>query len=166
MESKIYLADGTEIVAEINTQTVTSSGHAVPDPTWCFTDSQGHEHRYDASGELPTLTPVWQLGYCETCRDTHEEGEILDCYLCAQCGETIHPGTKWFTPPPFQLFGRISITHRGWVNLEVPPDWVNADWSVFTQIVNDRNGVRGYFEKYLTQAEAEELVERIRIRGR
>lgn len=67
---------------------VTTRGHHVPDPEWSHFDSNGHEHRFEASGDLPTLEWVVTYTYwCEMCRDEHEEGE----WRCRLCGDTVEP---------------------------------------------------------------------------
>lgn len=71
----------------------------VPDLDWVYQDERGHHHFWDDSPghwALPTLEyVVTTTYYCETCRDTHKEGE----YRCRKCGEVVEPGTK--PPDPF-----------------------------------------------------------------
>jgi hypothetical protein len=60
-----------------------------PDPDWTYTDRAGHQHRREGR-EYPTLVVVVEdTWWCEDCRDEHTD-EHLEC---AQCGETIVPGT-------------------------------------------------------------------------
>jgi hypothetical protein len=87
----------SEISIEIrrDVETVTSMGHHVPDTSWAETDSHGHVHSFDKSGELPSL--VWTVTdtyWCEECRDEHEEGE----WRCRLCDDVVAPKYGWKGP--------------------------------------------------------------------
>jgi len=156
--STLSLADGTKLEYRAEYQTFTSIGGPVPDPEWVFTDAAGHEHKYGTPDTpYPTLKPVWTLGYCCTCNDTHEEGELLEYYECAQCGEEIKPHKKWYTPPPTTFMMYQEFIHSGWKNLE-PGD----DTTGYHRVEGGLSSiVRGYFERSISPEEAKRLVAEI-----
>lgn len=69
---------------------VTSLGPR-PDPNWRHTDRAGHHHHMQQGPDpYPTLrTVVDDAWWCDDCADEHTDRHLE----CAQCGETIVPGT-------------------------------------------------------------------------
>lgn len=67
------------------------------DPKWTFTDAAGHPHAYgNQDRRYPTLvTKSGEPYWCGDCDDEH----VDQWYECAQCGETIRPGTRIDTSP-------------------------------------------------------------------
>lgn len=159
--SSFTLKDGSKLTHQASYQTVTSMGGPVPDPKWIFTDLAGHTHKYGTpDNAYPTLKPVWDIGYCGTCDDTHCEGEILDHYVCAECGVRIEPFKKWFTPDPVTICTSQEIVHSGWVRLdEETADLL--DVAKYQIVEWSDEGVRGYFERSIMPEEAERLVAEI-----
>lgn len=62
-----------------------------PDPNWRHTDRAGHRHHMQPGrAPYPTLrTVVDDAWWCSDCADEHTDRHLE----CAQCGETITPGT-------------------------------------------------------------------------
>lgn len=67
----------------------------VDDPEWEFTDSNGHEHFRNDSGDFPTLTKVeTDCGGCGACSDLDEPYTWVE-WQCVGCFERVpHPGKK------------------------------------------------------------------------
>ncbi len=99
-ESRAILKDGRVLTAETERIETTSLGPR-PDPSWSFTDTQGHDHHWDDG--YPTLTWVQdQEDYTVV-----EDGELESYpgwghYECSICGEEIRPAQRG--PSPFRSF--------------------------------------------------------------
>ena len=109
MSEFTFTGDFGELVVEREMIDVTSNLPR-PDPSWTYTDRQGHEHRYVKDQGWPTLvTVVDRVYWCEDCNDEHEDTHLA----CAICGEAISPGMV--SPPPGREFipGRMSATLNG-----------------------------------------------------
>lgn len=162
------LADGSKLEYTVSYQPVVSWGHNEPDHAWSFNDEAGHEHHWTDNG-IPSCVPVWQLGYCGRCEDTHEEGDILDYYKCAQCDEVIHPKYVWVTPEPTLAVTRQEYVHSGLVELTEDEFDTATSGSPDNEYVSFRfSQLRGCviaeFRRYLSPDEAKELVERVGIK--
>lgn len=72
-----------------------------PDPSWEYTDHQGHVHRW-VDGEVPTLRWVEDGVELIDDGDGYFDEEPYGHDECAVCGEHIEPGLM--APPPYREF--------------------------------------------------------------
>jgi len=156
--------DGTILEARQDVTVVHIEGHSVPDEAWRFTDAAGHGHYY--RGGYPTLKEVWYLGWCGRCRDTHDEGEILDHYECAECGEDISPAVTWTGPSAVQLPGLRSYTRCGWITVTGQEAQRMYGAGEVTQVRSGRRGaVQVYIDQDLTPEQFAVFLEEARDRS-
>lgn len=93
MKQEFFLSDSDVFRIETETIQISTLGDSRPDPSWRFTDQQGHLHQWK-DGSLPSLSEVTERYWCHDCRDEHEDLS----YQCKICGEPVVPG--WITGGP------------------------------------------------------------------
>lgn len=84
---KERLSDGANVTLNVEQEWINVSTAIQPmkvDPEWTWTDPAGHKH--DASLKK-TVWKVVRVYWCETCRDEHEESDLV----CRYCGAKVEP---------------------------------------------------------------------------
>lgn len=130
---KVYIGDGPAMPGTLTIEQdnqVLWSNLPRPNPSWSYTDRQGHEHAYVSVGERYTTPSLWvecEHVSCDgSCGDSGCEGYDIPHYFCRTCGEEITPDL---------LHGPHSFTVEG------PRSWTVTVDAVIGQI-NDKVPVR------------------------
>jgi hypothetical protein len=141
--TKIYIGDrpampGTLTIEQNNE--VMWSNLPRANPSWSYTDRQGHKHAYVEDGDrytTSTLDVEYEHIDCDgSCGDSGCEGYDIPHYSCRICGEEITPGLL-HGPHSFVVEG-----HRSWV-VDVPAAVGDVDDELPVRITTQSSSLTG-----------------------